>query len=131
MNYTGIEQSKKLLELGLSPETADMCWGLDSDTGMYNNHPYPMPWREYTAKEFYIPCWSTGALLEVMPLIKEDINDGGCRPNLCKGWDNNKWHIVYRSDLYYSDWYDNSIDACYNTVVWLLENGYIKPTKSK
>ena len=124
MNYTTIEQSRKLLELGLNPETADMWWT-------------PLNWQ---LTEYYvevkqdgigtpknpIPCWSLGALMELMPKIKEDEDDGGCYPTLCKGYNTDKWHCVYRSSIYITNWYDILIDAAFEMVVWLLENGYIK-----
>jgi len=123
MNYTTIEQSKKLVELGLNPETADMWWT-------------PLNWQ---LTEYYvevkqdgistpknpIPCWSLGALMELMPKIKEDEDDGGCYPTLCKGWDNGQWYCVYRSSIYITKWYDNSIDAAFEIVCWLLKNGYL------
>ena len=124
MNYTSIEQSKKLVELGLNPDTADMWW-------------IPLNWQ---LTEYYIevkqdcintpknpiPCWSLGALLEMMPKIHEDNNDNGCYPTICKGWDNDLWHCVYRSSIHITEWYYNHIDAAFEMVCWLLENGYIK-----
>lgn len=124
MNYTSIEQSKKLLELGISPETADMWWT-------------PLNWQ---LTEYYVevkqdgigtpknplPCWSLGALLELMPEIFEDENDRGCNPILSKGYDTDMWHCVYRSSIHITNWYESSIDAAFEMVVWLIENDYIK-----
>lgn len=73
-----------------------------------------------------IPCWSLGALLELMPEIFEDDNDGGCNPTLSKGYDTDMWHCLYRSSTYITDWYKSPTDAAFEMVVWLLENGYIK-----
>ena len=73
----------------------------------------------------YIPAWSLSALLELMPKLYEfedDPDDGGCQPILCKGWDNNLWHIVYRSSIYNTEWYDDPIDAAFEMVCWLKEN---------
>lgn len=28
--------------------------------------PYLLPWRDYTAKELYLPCWSLAALLNYL-----------------------------------------------------------------
>lgn len=125
MNYTTIEQSKRLLELGLNPDTADMLW---------EQHIYESPYvtvKPYTTKgksisAHILPCWSLGALLELMPKIKEDENDGGCYPTLCKGYNTDKWHCVYRSSIHITDWCDTSINAAFDMMVWLLENGYIK-----
>ena len=123
--YTSIEQSKKLLELGLNSETADMLW---------EQHFFEIPYvtvKPYTTKgrsiiSHILPCWSLGALMELMPKIKEDEDDGGCYPTLCKGYNTDKWHCVYRSSIYITNWCDTSIDAAFEMVVRLLENGYIK-----
>ena len=109
---TTIEQSKKLIELGIDVNTADMCW---------QNNEFPIGFYDDDA----VPAWSLTALLGLMPKIYEyenDPEDGGCQPNLCKGWDNNQWHIVYRPSLYITDWYDDSLDAAFEMVVWLKEN---------
>ena len=69
--------------------------------------------------------WSLSALLGLMPKLYEFENnpyDCGCQPNLCKGWDNNQWHIVYRSSIYITEWYDDPIDAAFEMICWLLEN---------
>ena len=64
--YTDLEQSKKLAEI-LPIESADMCYGIDDDTLKYDDLPWLIPYHEYTFKEFYIPCWSLAALLNVLP----------------------------------------------------------------
>lgn len=53
MSYTNIEQSKKLLKLGLSLESADMIF----DGVGYVKSPNTLP------------CWSIGALLEVLDFL--------------------------------------------------------------
>ena len=63
MNYTTIEQSKKLLELGLSPESADMFWFRD-DTEVPKIFPKDMM---HNSASVTYPCWSVGALLEMLP----------------------------------------------------------------
>ena len=65
-SYTDIEQSKKLAEF-LPIESADYCWGIDEKTLCFNNSPYPCPWKDYTVKQYYVPCWSLAALLDVLP----------------------------------------------------------------
>ena len=61
MNYTSIEQSKKLLELGLSPESADMIYLFDFSTE-------PMININITPGDTSIPCWSTEALIALLPI---------------------------------------------------------------
>jgi hypothetical protein len=123
MNYTTIEQSKKLLELGLNPETADMWWT-------------PLNWQ---LTEYYVevkqdgigtpknplPCWSLGALLELIPDIpdctilfaKSECEYGMCITPLDSGLALNEIEA------------NNPFEVVYNMIVWLLENGYIKTEK--
>lgn len=138
MNYTSIEQSKKLLELGMNPESADMFY-LDNSKakvpilGEYKIFDIPsikhINSDELISIDMQIPCWSLGSLLELMPKIKENEDDGGCYPTLCKGYNTDKWHCVYRSSIHITDWCDTSINAAIDMMVWLLENGYIKTEK--
>lgn len=127
--YTSKEQSKKLLELGLNPNTADMF--LASDVVICE--PYITKTEFETLTPAYkgaIPCWSLGALLQVIPPITKHgmFGDEVCLPTLTKGVDENQWHCIYRSygiSITVSHWYDNPLDAVYDTVTWLLEKGYI------
>ena len=78
-NYTTPEQSKRLLELGVPADSADLCWrfytNLYEDAVMWdtpsviaeNQH---IEWSHklrsgYTA---YIPCWSVGRLIEIITI---------------------------------------------------------------
>ena len=115
-SYTDLEQSKKLAEI-LPLESADMCYGIDDDTLKYNNLPWLIPYNKYTAKEYYIPCWSLAALLKLIPIIDENSYqlvgtlDGGaiCKhPCTC---------IMYQEK--------EPIDAVFNMIVWLKESKYI------
>lgn len=116
---TSLKQSKKLIELGIDVNTADMRYSpLNPDI------PWVWVGKPLIEKDA-IPAWSLAALLGLMPKLYEfenDPNDGGCQPNLCKGWDNNKWHVVYRSSIYITEWYNDPIDAVFEMVCWLKEN---------
>lgn len=121
---TSLEQSKKLIELGIDVNTADMFWDMAEPDK--RRKPLVGPISDYVDMEDWaIPAWSLSALLGLMPKLYEfenDPDDGGCQPNLCKGWDNNLWHIVYRSTIYITEWYENPIDAVFEMVCWLKEN---------
>ena len=117
MIATTIEQSKRLLELGLNPKTADMClcksaqdtWFLCAYTpGSYDAHT--------------VPAWSLSALLEVMPKENE--------PDLQKSPATGQYFIYGFFDLenptYMTKDYDSPVDAAYEMVCWLLEQGLIK-----
>ena len=137
MNYTSIEQSKKLLELGLDPESADMCW-LTKDGKTYNYVPIAMPWKDYTAKNWYLPCWSVGALIKAMPTFSTPtaFSNKVSVPTLRNY--GNSFEITYEGDYQYpivksgetetviSLIGNTAIEAAYNMVVWLLENNFIK-----
>lgn len=63
-NFTNLEQSKQLLELGLSSLTADCCITLKPDhtpkVNVLNNL--------YNERYLTIPCWSVGRLIEIYSL---------------------------------------------------------------
>ena len=98
MSYTSIEQSKKLLELGLKPETADAYYkyvlpkntdkihhvpevGEPTNALEWYNKGYTLSGKEpLTLEEFCIPCWSLEALLEALPTsIQKCCEDGRTR----------------------------------------------------
>ena len=124
MNYTSVEQSKKLLELGISPETADLKFKYDHN----EHHCIEIPmmvivpnWDDEYNKD--IPCWSVGALLEIMPIIiRKDkrhyytLHIIGHRK------------VIYAKNrcVFHKEIARPLIDACYNMVVWLLENNFIR-----
>ena len=138
-----IEQSKKLLKLGLNPETSDMIHICSIIHGKENGFLDVVPkesilYAMHTTieeKEKSIPCWSLGALLEVMP---EQIIYSDFKPfplGLFKG--NKEEHSKYGH--YWIQYFatdsggahiqtngHSPIEAAYSMVVWLLENGYIK-----
>lgn len=74
MVTTTIEQSKKLVELGLKPETADMYWmhvqGKDINKDFWKVEIIQLWWKPYKGiKDNYIPAWSLGALLRLLPIM--------------------------------------------------------------
>jgi hypothetical protein len=117
-HYTTIEQSKKLLELGLNPKSTDMGY-------LWNGcvfSEYPASKQTIFKKVGNIPCWSLGALFEVMPEIDNQL------PSLRKY--KNYYCVVYSDNvtrLGDNQWQNGKTptEAAYNMVVWLIENGYI------
>lgn len=72
---TSIEESKRLVELGLAPETADMFWEVDKNclgVKAYNLVP-GIRWSQEELKKMFeddaelIPAWSLGGLLCLLP----------------------------------------------------------------
>ena len=64
------EQSQRLLDLGLKPETADMSHQyLEAEWDWFI---YPCDWNYYTMNKELIPAWSLHRLLEILnPTIVE------------------------------------------------------------
>lgn len=109
-HYTSIEQSKKLLELGLPAESANM---------VYINGDY-LALIDGTLEANDIPCWSVGALES---LIWE--SSDGC-VDLVRNefgyfirYGSSKWHNA-------TGYHNTIIGACFEMVCCLLEKGYIK-----
>lgn len=111
---TTIEQSKRLLELGLDPSTADMVYisGAPPHLNVLD--------EEYIKREmldeYDVLAWSLSALLEVMPLgveLHKMRDDAG--------------KAYYEIDYLYTGYEDSDpINAAYEMACWLLENGHIK-----
>lgn len=120
-HYTTIEQSKELLRLGLSPESADMYYNLDNSK---------IPNIIIGAKDdfrCYIPCWSLGALLEVLPThiqIKSEVFHYEMMPDF--GSCLIQYENVEGNKILNQSIEDTPLEAAYNMVIWLLENDYIK-----
>lgn len=135
---TTIEQSKKLMELDIDINTADMCWSLFTliINGNKNDIKQVLlstSYREVTkqpAPDFIerYPAWSLSALLELMP------KDESKTIYLCLGGSNGMEHTF--------DWFcccdendepygyktfhtSNPIDCIFEMVVWLKENNKI------
>ena len=131
MKYTTVEQSKTLLDLGLQPESADMCWGIDAETLRYNNTPYPLPWKDYTAKEYYMPCWSTEALIELIPKtlvgsLTFQIFHNAAQHTYTVGhqmiWKEKKTFLYWHKE-------ESLFDAAYKHLVWCYDKCCLKDGK--
>ena len=115
---TSIEQSKKLMELGIDVKTADMWWNFYSvttdDTTPQIIH-LDTPWVgsfNWANKPDNIPAWSLAALLEVLNF-----------PSLIQEKEN-QWEVCvfdHDNDGYIEKTASNSVDACYEMIIKLHE----------
>lgn len=107
---TSIEQSQKLIELGIDVNTADMYYWCGSDLRISGSNA-----RD---KEFDIPAWSLIALLELMPiethLYKMQDEDNYTKHYYKVGSFDGKGWIELNNTL--------AIDTTFEMVCWLLEN---------
>lgn len=121
-SYTDIEQSKKLAEI-LQPESADMCWGMRDETLKWKTFPYFMPWRDYIAKEHYLPCWSLAALLDQLEDVICDENGYTYQLQIVK--EGVQYYLIYEGvddfASYDTSLFDDLIDACIEMILKLKE----------
>ena len=112
---TSIEQSKKLLSLGLDSSTADMEYiSLKEGNHPIGNVPFVKDDSEVEDSAFdYIynrtPCWSLTALLGVIP--EPDLVQNSEKTWLIRSWINSyPWSV---------GGYSNPVDACYEMILEL------------
>ena len=146
---TSIEQSKKLIELGIDTDTADMCYKC------LGEDPYDLIVRPYSDwKEEYkvllrsgdakvYPAWSLAALMNLLP---SEFTEKGEYSESTYGIDIRKYaltddvniyQIAYGNYHWHEDgscsWSDmintgekeDLLDAVFQMVCWLKENGKI------
>lgn len=118
------EQSRRLLDLGLDPKTSDAHWELQSDSYVL----IPRGLDSYQNEPTAIPAWSLNALMRLMPEIKTE--HGIMQPYLVGGCGRRFRFLCFYKITYNTQNYEEPIDAAYEMVVWLLENGYINDTVS-
>lgn len=118
MICTTIEQSKKLIELKIDINTADMCWCNENDV-------ITIPYIDSLITE--CPAWSLSALLDLIPPYLGEFNEG-----IVFGFGkaiNGKWYVAHY--LQYVNEYikpiktvtgDTAVDAVFEMIVWLKEN---------
>ena len=122
---TSIEQSKKLIELGIDINTADMFWDLlDGDEPDEKIPNCCWDRFDITINEF-VPAWSLSALLDLMPKIH------GERPILDTGRiQTEKYYVEYpyhestKNDWYSTKLCDSAVDAAFEMVCWVINNGH-------
>ena len=125
-SYTNIEESKKLAEI-LPLESADMCWGICDETLKWKTFPYLMPWRDYTAKEHYLPCWSLAALLDQLEDVICDENGYTYQLQIVK--EGVQYYLIYEGvddfASYETSLFDDLIDACVEMIFILKKKDLI------
>ena len=111
---TTIEQSERLLSLGLKKETADCCWTKDERDNIILS-------LIDDAVEYIEPAWSLGRLIEMMPL---DVVPAGGFDNifmLTKNYPSG-YSVEYDGFSYYHK--KNIYDTIIEGIEHLIEEGY-------
>lgn len=125
---TDINQSKKLIELGIDINTADMLWTYDFMVNDING--LNVISEQLKPEENDIPAWSLAALLAVLPNnenISTNLSKGGYRISTLEY--TNSWFVDYEDE---TDGLnncvtsaDNPVDACYEMIIKLHKEGLL------
>ena len=134
---TTVEQSKKLLELGIDQSTADMTYSNASNKG--RNYTDKFKLELITTKEakeildmsitkwdtFWelIPAWSLSALMEILPAGIKNYTLHIIKDNVIKGY-----FCSYRNkknEVFVSTSGFNVVDAVFEMICYLKENKLI------
>ena len=118
---TSIEESKRLLGLGIDPNTADMRWYREQKWFPYELQPYPYNESIITdGNESMKPAWSLGALLDLCPYDREVY------------FDRNRYGMYWIDTELTSMPFDGDyIGAMVKTIELLVDEGYIKGKEDK
>lgn len=128
-NYTTIEQSKALVDAGLNPNTADMCYSYVLD----NNAEHPLIMRK-PSSEYDVPCWSCARLIALLPDAITIHEEGKRRMRYTleiakyEPWQYavNYVYGFYPDEqvLHETSSMDSPTDALAEMLVWVMQNGY-------
>ena len=119
---TDIAQSNQLVKLGLDPKTADFVWEWEVDAIYLKYHYNDKNGRRR------VPAWSVDAMLKAMPVEIGEFrlqlvpHDGSW---ICR-YEFNAVHQTYQK----AGVGDTPVDAVYEMLCWLLENGVVKSVKT-
>lgn len=123
---TSIEQSKRLIELGIDVNSADMVYHKELN-GTYNLRVVD------NVLKYDIPAWSLSALLELMPSYLFEF-ERGIDLNLYPSINRKVWLCSYmpnvvenmKTDKFKQVTHaDSLVDAVYDMIIWLKENNYL------
>ena len=122
---TSIEQSKKLIELGVDVNTADMYYDVNS----YGIQGKPeVVIGKVWSKD--IPAWSLSALIELLP-NKIVVNNEKYFLYFTKNKVEYIGIVTWDGQKNISAEADNLLDACYNIIVKLKNDGNYIPVVSE
>jgi hypothetical protein len=128
LGWTTLEESQKLVEAGLPVETADMRYSFigehikEATENDYLLHTGSVDKNSYTFKhKFLVPCWSLGALMQLLPRVVE------------QGYDliiNPQFYVIYINPFskdvkFVCDMSSFLIENVKDAIIWLLKNKLI------
>ena len=136
---TTLEQSKRLLECGLDPNTANLVYFIHHNNEYDPDNCFDTIERDFrdnwdpiwdTWDDDNIPCWSMSALMDMLPQHVQ-----------------NKYNIMFVHNVYFTIFNDDgtvifgdnihtesgetTMDAVVKFFCWLLDNGHLTQYKVK
>ena len=129
---TTVEQSKRLIELGIDINTADMHYYKNSFgdyiEGLYNSSDLKEGCQLKGIE--YIPAWSLSALFSILPIVYTNNKKEICGPLHVDIIDSETpfvlWYVnpLHKGDIVelQTKEYDNLVDACVEMILKLKEN---------
>ena len=103
---TSVEQSRKLIELGIDTDTADMLWTYDFTVNDINGVNVISKYLKPEEKD--IPAWSLTALLKLMPKSMISTPNPLSTNYCCR-------NVEFDIEFYA----DNPVDAAFEMICWL------------
>lgn len=134
---TSINQGKELINLGLDPSTADLCWTNESFKGPGYVEQFEIFPKSYNyVRNLYddynkrfvsvggilawdvVPAWSLSKLIRLMPTLVENYG----RLNIVRNGEE-VIEFRYGTDIIFGS--PDYVDAAVDMIKWLIQNGYI------
>lgn len=150
MRYTTPEQSKKLIEVGVDPKSADMFYERFSlndvvDSRLIHMGKSPVVVHNLFSyrKGYVIPAWSTDALWEMLPKKIEEHDhpfyvqvspqfkgiDSAEDYNYCVSYESSRYDK--KSESIFEAYGVTLIEALYNLILMLYETNYLPVKEEK
>lgn len=112
---TTIEQSQKLIRLGLDMSTADLGWNIspNGSVRLLSVDDWVLVTDDKNVDKI-VPAWSLSALIELLPYQSCLVRDFRTKKFRCR--------CIGLMDTY---WCDTSLDAAFEMVCWIKNNTYL------
>ena len=123
---TSIEQSRRLLELGVPAEKASMVWTSCSNEWHLSVLPHYRASKECIDSGVSTPAFTVVDLLEIMPKFVWSDEKGWCR--LIIRYANDEKPVIgydgHSGNLAYWRGEDSVLDNMVHAIIWLMANGF-------
>ena len=123
---TSIEQSKRLIELGVPAEKASMVWEMDEDCArlkIWNTDKETRRWMHNKYPNYYVPAFTVADQQELLPVFIDA--KGTFYLNISKCYEG--WYVSYETESgaeLISHRGTKLVDVLMDATEWLLSNGY-------